>query len=64
MGSGNIVRLPDHPSGDTTPSAEDVLVTRQIVEAGKLLDVEALDHLIIGAGRFVSLRERGLGFKA
>ena len=64
MGSGNIVRLPDHPSGDPTPSAEDVLVTRQIVEAGKLLDVEVLDHLVIGHGRFVSLRERGLGFKS
>jgi DNA repair protein RadC len=37
-------------------------VTRQIVEAGKLLDVEVLDHLIIGRQRFVSLKERGLGF--
>ena len=47
---------------DPTPSPEDVAVTRQIVEAGKLLDVDVLDHLIIGRQRFVSLKERGLGF--
>ena len=41
---------------------EDVLVTRQIVEAGQLFDIEVLDHLVIGQGRFVSMRERGLGF--
>jgi DNA repair protein RadC len=38
------------------------LVTRQVVEAGKLLDAEVLDHLVIGQGRYVSMRERGLGF--
>ena len=54
----------NHPSGDPSPSAEDVAVTRQIVSAGKLLDVEVLDHLVIGRGRFVSLKERGLGFDA
>jgi DNA repair protein RadC len=53
----------NHPSGDPTPSPEDVAVTRQIVEAGKLMDVEVLDHVIIGGTtRFVSLKERGLGF--
>lgn len=52
----------NHPSGDPTPSPEDVRVTRQIFEAGKLLDVEVLDHLVIGQGRYVSLKERGLGF--
>jgi DNA repair protein RadC len=52
----------NHPSGDPTPSPEDVRVTRQIVEAGDLLDIEVLDHLIIGQGRYVSLKERGLGF--
>jgi DNA repair protein RadC len=52
----------NHPSGDPTPSPEDILVTRQIVEAGKLLDCEVLDHLVIGRGRYVSMRERGLGF--
>ncbi|MEE8390501.1 MAG: DNA repair protein RadC [Anaerolineae bacterium] len=52
----------NHPSGDPTPSPEDVEVTRQLVEAGDLLDIEVLDHLVIGQQRFVSLRERGLGF--
>lgn len=52
----------NHPSGDPTPSPEDVQVTRSIVEAGHLLGIELLDHLIIGHQRFVSLRERGLGF--
>lgn len=42
---------------------EDVAVTRQLVEAGRLLDIEVLDHLVIGQQRFVSLRERGLGFE-
>ncbi|HSM72209.1 MAG TPA: JAB domain-containing protein [Anaerolineales bacterium] len=49
-------------SGDPTPSPDDVAVTRAIVEAGKLLDVEVLDHLVIGEGKWVSLKERGLGF--
>jgi DNA repair protein RadC len=52
----------NHPSGDPTPSPEDVLVTQRIVEGGQLLDIEVLDHLIIGQGRFASLKERGLGF--
>jgi len=53
----------NHPSGDPTPSPEDVAVTREIVNAGKLLDIDVLDHLVIGAGtKFVSLKERGLGF--
>ena len=53
----------NHPSGDPTPSPEDIQVTRSIVEAGNLLGVEVLDHLVIGHQRFVSLRERGLGFE-
>ncbi|RRR69454.1 MAG: JAB domain-containing protein [Candidatus Viridilinea halotolerans] len=60
--SAALIVAHNHPSGDPTPSPEDVLVTRQIVEAGKLLDVECLDHLVIGRGRYVSMRERGLGF--
>lgn len=58
-----IIVTHNHPSGDPTPSPEDVEVTRQLVAAGKLLDIEVLDHLIIGQQRFVSLRERGLGFE-
>ncbi len=57
-----IIVVHNHPSGDPTPSPEDVLVTKKIVQAGQLLDVEVLDHLIIGHHRFVSLKERGLGF--
>jgi DNA repair protein RadC len=52
----------NHPSGDPTPSPEDVEVTRSVVEAGALLGIEVLDHLVIGHQRFVSLKERGLGF--
>jgi DNA repair protein RadC len=52
----------NHPSGDPTPSPEDIRVTERIVEAGKLLDVEVLDHLVIGRQRYVSLKERRLGF--
>ena len=54
----------NHPSGDPSPSPEDVAVTRALVEAGKLLDIDVLDHLVIGRYRFVSLKERGLGFGA
>jgi DNA repair protein RadC len=59
--AGTIV-VHNHPSGDPTPSPEDVRVTERIVEAGKLLDVDVLDHIVIGRQRFVSLKERGLGF--
>jgi DNA repair protein RadC len=52
----------NHPSGDPTPSPEDVGVTRQLVEAGKLLDIAVLDHIVVGHGHFVSLKQRGLGF--
>ena len=57
-----IVVSHNHPSGDPSPSPEDVTVTKQIVEAGKLMDIDVLDHIIIGQGRWVSLKERGLGF--
>ncbi|MGD8996940.1 MAG: DNA repair protein RadC [Anaerolineae bacterium] len=58
-----IIVAHNHPSGDPSPSPEDVEVTRQLVAAGNLLSIELLDHLIIGQQRFVSLRERGLGFE-
>jgi DNA repair protein RadC len=59
-----IILSHNHPSGDPSPSPEDVAVTRAIVEAGKLLDIQCLDHLILGGARHVSLKERGLGFSA
>lgn len=52
----------NHPSGDPSPSPEDINVTRQLVKAGDLLDISVLDHIIIGQRRFVSLKERRLGF--
>jgi len=57
-----IILVHNHPSGDPTPSPDDVAVTKQVVEAGKLLDIDVLDHVIIGGQRFISLKERGLGF--
>ena len=57
-----LIVVHNHPSGDPTPSPEDVAVTHKIIQGGQLLDIEVLDHLIIGQGRFVSLKERGLGF--
>lgn len=57
-----IIIVHNHPSGDPEPSAADVSVTRKVVEAGRLLDIDLLDHLVIGNGRYVSLNERKLGF--
>jgi DNA repair protein RadC len=57
-----IIVVHNHPSGDPTPSPDDVAITRAFVQAGKLLDISVLDHLVIGSGRYVSLKERGLGF--
>ena len=53
----------NHPSGDSSPSPEDIALTRRLVDAGKLLEVDVLDHVIIGHNHFVSLRERALGFE-
>lgn len=58
-----IIVAHNHPSGDPTPSPEDIAVTREIVQAGKILDIDVLDHVVVGAGqKYVSLKERGLGF--
>lgn len=51
-----------HPSGDPTPSPEDVQATRILVQAGKNLDIDILDHVVVGRDRWVSMKERGLGF--
>jgi len=50
----------NHPSGDPTPSREDREVTQRLIQAGRLIGIEVLDHLIIGDGRYTSFRERGL----
>ena len=57
-----IIVAHNHPSGDPAPSPEDVILTRRIVEAGRLLNIEVLDHLILGHDRWVSMKDRRLGF--
>lgn len=57
-----LIVVHNHPSGDPTPSPDDVAVTRELIKAGELIDVKVLDHIIIGRGRHVSMKERGLGF--
>ncbi len=58
-----IILVHNHPSGDPAPSEEDIQTTKQIVEAGALLDIEVLDHVVIGQQRFVSMKEKHLGFE-
>lgn len=59
ISSASIICMHNHPSGDPAPSAEDIQITKRLVEAGTLLGIEILDHLIIGDGTFVSLKEQG-----
>lgn len=58
----SIIIVHNHPSGDPSPSPEDVLSTSEAVKAGKLLDIEVMDHIIVARQRFTSMKERGLGF--
>jgi DNA repair protein RadC len=58
--SAAMVVVHNHPSGDPSPSAEDLRITRELAAAGRLLDIELLDHLVIGHGRWVSLRSLGV----
>ena len=58
----SLILAHNHPSGDPSPSADDVLVTQELIKAGKLLDVEVMDHIVVAHNRYVSLKERGLGF--
>ncbi|MBI2940602.1 MAG: DNA repair protein RadC [Chloroflexi bacterium] len=58
-----IIVVHNHPSGDPTPSPEDVRVTEALAEAGKLLDIDLLDHVVIGRRGHISLKERRLGFR-
>jgi len=57
--AAGIIVVHNHPSGDPTPSADDRAVTRQLVDAGRLLDVPVYDHVVVGGGRFVSFAEAG-----
>lgn len=58
--SNAIILLHNHPSGDPTPSKEDIEVTRRLADGGKILGIEVLDHVVIGDNRYVSLKERGV----
>ena len=57
--AASIILLHNHPSGDPSPSREDIAVTQRLAKAGKILDIPVLDHVIIGDNRFVSLKEMG-----
>ena len=59
-----IIVAHNHPSGDPEPSPEDVALTRRLIQAGELLEVELLDHVVVGNTRYVSMRERKLGFES
>jgi DNA repair protein RadC len=58
--AASLIVFHNHPSGDPSPSAEDLLFTRKLVEAGKVLGVDVLDHFILGSNRYVSLKQRGV----
>jgi DNA repair protein RadC len=60
LGAAAIVVAHNHPSGDASPSAEDHAVTRQLVAAGRILDLPVHDHIIVGAGCYTSFAEAGL----
>ena len=57
-GAAAVIAAHNHPSGDPEPSAEDVEVTRRLAEAGRLLGIPLVDHVVVGADRYVSLRSR------
>ncbi|OGO76656.1 MAG: hypothetical protein A2Y23_06540 [Clostridiales bacterium GWB2_37_7] len=56
----SLILIHNHPSGDPTPSQEDINITRRLVEGGKILGIEVVDHIIIGDGKYVSLKDRGI----
>ena len=58
-GSASLILCHNHPSGDPTPSEDDVTLTARLQEAGEVMGVPVLDHIIIGGGRYVSLKEAG-----
>ncbi|RHW40635.1 JAB domain-containing protein [Neobacillus notoginsengisoli] len=57
--AASIICLHNHPSGDPTPSREDIEVTKRLAECGKIIGIDVLDHLIIGENKFISLKEKG-----
>ena len=55
-----VILAHNHPSGDPAPSPEDVSLTRKLVDAGKLLDIPVLDHIVLGDGKYISFKEKGI----
>lgn len=58
--AASLILVHNHPSGDPSPSPEDIAMTRRLIEAGRIMGIEVLDHVIIGDGRYISLREAGI----
>lgn len=58
--SASIIICHNHPSGDPTPSQEDINITKRIYEAGRIIGIDLIDHIVIGDGRYISLKERNL----
>ena len=58
--AASIILAHNHPSGDPSPSREDIAVTQRLVKAGKIIDISPIDHIIIGGSNFVSMKEKGL----
>lgn len=58
--AAGVILIHNHPSGDPSPSQEDVSLTKKLVEAGKMLDIAVLDHVVIGDGKYVSFKEKGI----
>ena len=58
--AASIIIAHNHPSGDPAPSAEDVAVTKRLIQSGEIMGIDLLDHIVLGDGTFVSLKERGL----
>mgnify|MGYP000328892765 CR=1 FL=1 len=58
--AASLIVLHNHPSGDPTPSQEDVAVTQRLVDAGRIMDIPVLDHIVLGGDKFISLKEEGM----
>jgi DNA repair protein RadC len=60
MGAASVILCHNHPSGDTTPSKEDIDITRRLINAGEIIGIQILDHVIVGDDNYYSLKEHGL----
>ena len=62
LNAAGVILVHNHPSGDPTPSPDDLHLTAEALAAGRLLDIQLLDHLVIGHDAYISLRDRGVAF--